>query len=440
MRKHEEMNTDQMRSNDMNFESNLEINIRNDFLNENNSVNLSMKDPDEIFTFNSQNLSDSEDNAILNNEPNLAFVESESRNFTENNQQFFLDKRSSDKVFPSSLIKLLTIENQNQPKLSLQKKQEIPLGFLNPTPDKYIKKNAPKLTLPSSVPPPRRPWSAEFDHSKEVLNNYLHSFFEFLDLYFLEEDNEKLKKCYANLDPKVQKMVSSLLKKINKETSLKKILNSTTFKKRNEEMIKMIYKPALKHFIKKFQRYSSSASKFPGIINSACLLQKFHYNCFKELVKNDLVPLDVIMDISAELTNKKKTIPFVLNRENNWTTKKFRKLRKISTHYRYLIKLTSNFSYKFREYIKKKLKTKLKKNIQEKLNKKKKFWENLLNESTSFSHFLSQFQADIHNPKFKCPWSLRNISRSIDFCLKELEENSDLETNFEMLKKSHYSY
>ena len=256
-------------------------------------------------------------------------------------------------------------------------------------------------------------------------------------IYFLNEKTKNLKPQFNELDWDVKDLVSVFLTKINKIDSMDKILKLGEIKKRNEEMIKMIYKPTIKHFISLFKSKLNKSKKKLNLFD--CNLKNFHYDCFKELIKAKEIHVDLIMDICGELTiqNKKKTLK--INKSNNWQHSKFRNMKKISTLYRYLIKQSPRLLKKFTNYFKNKLKTSFIESIDNKLKKKQDQWSKMVKEASSFSEFAKLLKVKINGDKFKSPWPIHLIIKSINFCLKEISENPDLEQDFNNTQELHYS-
>lgn len=420
----------------------------NNYLSDNYLRDLSMKDPDEEFALKADSFFDAEDNDDLHRDLRDTFVESNERVFSENENGLFLMKRSSEEVDYPQLRELLSTESFKKAKTAGQEEARLPERMLDPNPEAYICNMGPKPPAPrmdlkrpgqsAGAGVPNAP--KKFDHCAASNQQFLDESYRFIVVYFAEEKPKQLEKKWRKLKPRSREVVSCFLRKINKEKDMTKILNYSSFKKRNEEVIKMVYKPAIKHFYKVFQRKARTVMEVVGRSGLSCTLQNFHYHCFEELIESRAVPMDVVMDITAELTNENKKRGLLLTRRTNWRTVKFRKLRKISTHYRYLIKRTTRFSAQFQDFINKKLVGHFKKIIRDKLEKKKGVWDHMLRSSADFRGFMSAFQRDLKKKKFKCPWPIRAISRSIAHCLREFNDNTDLENNFESLKAVHYSY
>ena len=79
--------------------------------------------------------------------------------------------------------------------------------------------------------------------------------------------------------------------------------------------------------------------------------------------------------------------------------------------------------------------------LKKKLNDKKLTWTKTLEESVDIDDFINRFENEINDQdtKFKFPWSMHSTQDAIDHCLFDLEENKDLEKNFDELQIYHYS-
>lgn len=282
--------------------------------------------------------------------------------------------------------------------------------------------------------------------NKNELKEFFEKFMFIVNKHMLGNSTSAVISVYKNSCPKLQKLVQILFKKVYKirnmsEREMMKILRHKTTKKRNEEMIKLIYKQVIK---KKYLRFlknylNEDVTQTPRQRKSK-FYENFNRFLFRELIEKKIINEDLILDIVSEVTDVKKTKQFKLTRSNNWRVKGFANLKKVSTHYRYLIKMSQKLCDQMKKGIKKS-KTDFVKIIKKKMKDKKNDWKGLLDYCINVEDFIFRFEQKINEngTKFKFPWSLPLTQRAIQQCLFDLAENEDLENNFLKLQDNHYS-
>jgi len=245
----------------------------------------------------------------------------------------------------------------------------------------------------------------------------------------------------------LRKLFPAQVKNDNLEFEDLQKLKQTPSKKRNEEKIKQIWKRYLRKIYDDFKCQQSEKEGFKRS-NSCDKWKEFYFNMFKDLIekKGKQFNFDLIMDICTEKTigivNLKK--PKQLNKSNNWKTlKKISAMKKIPASFRYLVTQSKEYLENFKEYLNVKnpngIITLMKEIIQNKLFNLFHQWEISLKKlKNDEEKFITKVENQIKKKKFKLPWLLSNVKNSIDYCIKDIE-NDKLFKKFKNIQKKHYS-
>lgn len=275
-------------------------------------------------------------------------------------------------------------------------------------------------------------------------------------VYKLYNAEELDRACFDRLSLVEQRILLFLLKKLfpvktpQKKLSFEdiEVLQNLPSKKRNEEKIKQIWKRFLRKIYEDYKSEFVKSNAKGSKRSKACdKWREFYAHIFADLVKEQgsKYSFDLVMDICTEqtvrLVNSKR--PRQLTRANNWSSlSKISAMKKIPASFRYLVSQSALYSDKFREFLSKDNKEGIlqlmKTIIRTKLLNLFNQWEDKLLKLGQ-QQFLELVEFQIRNKKFKLPWLLSNVRDSIEYCVKDID-NEKLTKKFESIRQNHYSF